>query len=216
MVDPISLSLGLGAARTGLQMFGLDPASRAAAKQQGVFENNLSERRRIFDELDIDELLRQTIESPRKAIRAARGRFESGIASFAQEEQRRIQRALVRGGATGASDTAANQRRKLGGDILQRQIAGEAQLENFAQRSRGQSFNTVNAITNAQYGTAAQNIQGQAAGAGNFVDPLQSLSNLAITAALAGQFGGGGGGGFTNLNEGDFTNLQNASSFPIG
>ena len=53
MVTPLNALLAIQGTQAGLQLLGLDPASRAAKREQDFFRQNLAQRQAMFDELQI-------------------------------------------------------------------------------------------------------------------------------------------------------------------
>jgi len=166
MVDPITGLAVIGGIQAGSQLLGIDPASRAIRREQEQAARMQRRRSNFASQQGLMELLGQQGQAVEKLGRSARNQFQSGIASFAQDESQRIAEALATAGATGASDTAARQRRGLGGDVVSRQLQGDVSLGQFEQGLRQQQIGSIGQVMNLLYPSAGQLQQQQFGSAG--------------------------------------------------
>lgn len=199
-MNPLSTGLMVTSGiQAGSQLLGIDPASRAMRRERDYLRRMNRRRMQFAQDQGIMGLL-SDIRSQADALpQAARRRFESGMASFAQEEQNRIQEAMGQAGITGASDTAARQRRMLGGDIYQRQLSGEQQLAQMQMGAKQQALGAAGNVMNLLYPSAGQTFGAQANSIGQYTDPMSTIMNTLLAGAVSGGgiTGGPGRGGST-------------------
>lgn len=203
-MDPLTIGAIIGGVKVGTELLGMDPASRALKRERDVLRRQRRRASRFAQQQGVMGMLGDIREQARTIPMAARRRFEGQLASFAQQEQSRIGEALAQAGITGASESAARQRRQLGGDIEQRRLAGEQQLAQLQNQMTQGALGATGNVMSMLFPGAGQQFQAQMGSVGQYVDPTQGIMGLLGLAGLSG--GGGGGGGF---GRSDLLSLQN-------
>ncbi len=194
MVDALTGTLAtMGGVQTGMQLLGMDPASRAMQREQRFMRRQQRRRNAFLEGQNVQGLLGDINQAATDLPRASRRRFESGLASFAQEEQSRISEALAQAGISGASDTAARQQRALGQNVLSQQLSGEQALAQQQLQINQSRLGAIGQAANLQFPSAGQISQQMAGSVGQYVNPMGSLQNTLLSLALMGDGAGGGG-----------------------